>query len=678
LKIKTIYKKCFIYLFLIFSLQYCNLKKGDLKQSNIKNDSIVLWIKHAKDTSYSISKRNYFLKQSYHTIKFSKKDTLSTRRLASIAYQYLKLKDTLRFKKINKEAFQFAQQLKDSFALADIHWNNANFYKKKEIYEKSYYHYNKAFIYFENINKQYFAAKMLYGMSFIKGRLRDYSGSEILIIKAISKFEALNKYKSLYSSYNHLALLQKDIKEYDLSLFYNKKAIKYLDRIKPNSELLEISFNNIGIVYQEKGEYTNAIKYFDKVLKNTNLKAKNIGRYARIIDNLAFCKLLNKDTINIKHFFYESLKIRDSIKNKGGKIIAKIHLATYYLKIKDSVKSLQYAKEANLLAKKINNNRDYLSSLKLLSKIDAKNANRYLEKYIIYNDSLHNAERKIHNKFTRIEYETEQYIEKAAFLSQQKMFILISSIGILITLSLFYIVKVQKSKNKNLQLETEQQKANEQIYILTLNQQEKLENEKRIEQNRISEELHDGILGNLFGTRVGLGFLKLNGSTTTLNKYQSFLNDLQDIEKEIRDVSHRLNDNIGNIEIGFSSIIYQLLNKRSKMGNFNSELLISDEIVWDDINKIIKVNLYRILQEALQNIIKYAKAKQVTLHFTIENGNLILIITDDGIGFNTSKRNKGIGIKNIKSRAVKLNASLQINSSINKGTTINIEIPLNN
>ena len=78
---------------------------------------------------------------------------------------------------------------KDTFTLADVHWNSANYYKKIEVYDTAYYHYNEAYNYFENIDHQYYAAKMLYGMSFIKGRFRDYAGSEKLIIKAISKFK---------------------------------------------------------------------------------------------------------------------------------------------------------------------------------------------------------------------------------------------------------------------------------------------------------------------------------------------------------------------------------------------------------------------------------------------------------------------------------------------------------
>ena len=78
--------------------------------------------------------------------------------------------------------------------------------------------------------------------------------------------------------------------------------------------------------------------------------------------------------------------------------------------------------------------------------------------------------------------------------------------------------------------DNDQQKANEKIYLMTLKQQEKLENEKIKERNRISEELHDGVLGKLFGTRMNLGFLAIDGDKKTLKQHRFYLDELQTIE----------------------------------------------------------------------------------------------------------------------------------------------------
>jgi signal transduction histidine kinase len=596
--------------------------------------------------------------------------------LSRIAYQYFQLSDIDSFKIINREAYKLALTLKDTFTLADFHWNNANFYKRNEVYDSAYYNYNKAYGYFESIDKQYYAAKMLYGMALIKGHYRDYYGSEILIIKAISKYEFLKKNKSLYASYNHLALLQSDIKEYDKALYYHKKSLSYIDKPKNKKDFYQPNLNNIGLVYLNKGNYLKALDYFNEILDNDSIKITDIEQYARVIDNRAYCKLLNNDTTNLKQDLYKSLRIRDSLDNKGGIVISKIHLAEYYRSSQDSIKAIKYAKEANVLAKNIRNNRDYLASLRLLSKLDKKKSEDYLEKYITFSDSLQNYERKIHDKFTRIAYETDEYIEENKYLSQQKLQLFIIGLIILIIVSLIYIIQIQKTRNEKLLIEAEHQKTNEQVYILTIKQQALLEDEREKERNRISEELHDGILGKLFGIRINLGFLNLNGNDDTLKQHESYLKELQGIEKEIREVSHKLNSNVSSSEINFITLLDQLLKIKNNIGNFTSRLDSSKDIIWEEISDNIKANLYRIIQEALQNIVKYANAKNVVIDLSVKEEDLIVSINDDGIGFNIKKTKKGIGIKNIKSRIQKLNGVLGIKSEIGIGTTIHFTIPI--
>jgi signal transduction histidine kinase len=361
--------------------------------------------------------------------------------------------------------------------------------------------------------------------------------------------------------------------------------------------------------------------------------------------------------------------------NKAGIVNSKIHISNYYKYIKDTTNALKYAKEANQLAYKIKNGGDYLTTLKQLADLDTKNTKKHLDRYIAFNDSLISAERRTQNKFTRIEFETDEYIEETERLNQQQIWIIVTSIAGILILSLLYFLRVQKVKNEKLQLESEQQKANEEVYILTLQQKAKLEEEKVKERNRISEELHDGVLGKLFGPRFGLGFLNIKGDDDVLEKHQSLLNELQDIEKEIRDVSHKLNDNFNSDTVNFTFIITQLLKDKSELGGFTYDFNIDSEISWKTTNEVTKANIYRIIQEALQNILKHAKAEKVTLAFSKDDQHIIINLKDNGVGFNSKKGKKGIGIKNIKSRVKKLNGSVEFLSELNKGTSLIIKIP---
>ena len=650
-------------------------KTADSPLSPSKNDSVATWIRASKNDSYALQERKQLIK-AYHIVKASQIDTVQTRKLTTIAYQNLKLGDTTLFKNRTNEALALATRINDSFAMGDAHWNYASYYTNRAIYDSAYQHFDTANKYFDKSGYVYESANMQYGMAFIKGRFKDYSGSEVLTFMAIKKFKQIEDYKSLYSCYDHLGQLQNDIYEYDKALYYYDRASEYLEEFDNNQTQFQASLNNIGITYLKKEEYSRALQNFNTLLENDRLKLDNKDSYARALDNRAYCKLLMKDTLHIAKQLNEALHIRDSLDDKSGILISKIHLVRYYTYAQDSVKAIAVAKEANRLAEEIRNSRDYLESLSILANLDPKNSAVYLKRHIDYSDSLQIIERKIQNKFTRIAFETDEYIQETERLEGQKVWISIISSVVMLVIALLFLIWRQKVRHSLLLFENEQQQVNEQIYLISLKQQEKLENEKIKERNRISEELHDGVLGKLFGTRMNLGFLAIEGDKKTLKQHQLYIDELQTIEKEIRDVSHELSDNFDNSQINFLIIINEVLETNSKLGDFKFELNPDESIDWIQVNQIIKINLYRILQEALQNIIKHAQAKNVIISFDTDESKIIMKIKDDGVGFDCKKKRKGIGMKNMTSRIKKLKGVFTVLSEPTKGTLLTIQIPI--
>ena len=434
--------------------------------------------------------------------------------------------------------------------------------------------------------------------------------------------------------------------------------------------------NNLGLVYQKQGNHKKAISMFDKALSNEKIKLVKPNLYSKLIDNKAYNKFLNGDTTDLPQEFYKALAIRDSLDNVSGIVMSKLHLAEFYVKYQDTLKAIGFAKEANKLARSVNNNRDKLSALQLLSKIDIANSNTYLKEYIVLDDSLKITDRKVRNKFTRLRFETDEYIEEAQILSKKIKWIIIVSFLIISIVSLAYYAKQQQSKTKELVFEKEQQNSNEEIYTMMLRHQAKVEEGRIQERNRISEDLHDGILGKLFGIRLGFGFLNLKGDDDTIEKYNSYIKEIQQIEKEIRNISHELKSEYLSSKQDFRDIINALIKGQNKVGNLTYNVNYDDKIYWDEIDEKIKINCYRIIQEAFQNINKYAKATSVNIDFVLVDNTFKLTIEDNGVGFFIKKKNKGIGLKNMRSRAQKMKGSFAINSIIDKGTKISITIPL--
>ena len=316
-----------------------------------------------------------------------------------------------------------------------------------------------------------------------------------------------------------------------------------------------------------------------------------------------------------------------------------------------------------------------LKPLLLLSELDRGEEGRVsAQKYIKISDSLQKAERAIRNKFARIRFETDEIEKRNVEITREKQLYLITSLILFVIGALVYIIFKQKSRNKQLRFDQLQQKSNEEIYNLMIAQQQRLEEGRQQEKQRVSRELHDGVLSKLFGTRLSLDSLNNRSDTEAVDTRAKYLEDLKVIEQEIRQVSHDLNGEIFDSNLGYTEVITNLISNQTKIKDvkyqFNADKLIN----WEEVSNKVKIHLYRILQESLQNINKHARAKNVTVNFQKIDEKIQLDIADDGVGFDDNKVKNGIGLKNIKSRIKELNGKLRFTSVKGKGTNISITV----
>ena len=148
------------------------------------------------------------------------------------------------------------------------------------------------------------------------------------------------------------------------------------------------------------------------------------------------------------------------------------------------------------------------------------------------------------------------------------------------------------------------------------------------------------------------------------------------IEKEIRDISHELRTDDFSNQFNFLILVEDLLKNQSKIGSFKYAIKSDDNIEWNTINENIKINCYRILQEAIYNVTKHANASFLLVEFKLEKRFLKLLIKDDGSGFETKSKRNGIGLKNIKMRSRNMKAKFSLKTKLTKGTAIVISIPI--
>ena len=126
-------------------------------------------------------------------------------------------------------------------------------------------------------------------------------------------------------------------------------------------------------------------------------------------------------------------------------------------------------------------------------------------------------------------------------------------------------------------------------------------------------------------------------------------------------------------EFGFVSAIQGLVTKINQTGVIHFEL--STFGLQYRLRKEYELALYRIIQELINNVLKHAEAKYVTLQIGYREGNIIIMMEDDGKGFEINQHRDGYGLKNLETRTKLLNGTMNIDSHIGTGTSVSIEIP---
>jgi len=599
-------------------------------------------------------------------------DSLKNHLMFDISSVY-KSKDSTNFRFWNNQTFELSEKLNDSSKLAESNWDLASFFYQQNVSDSSYFYYNKAYNLYERIGYSAQSGSVLLNMALIQKDIKDFVGSEVTAISAIKKLEPLQLNALLYNGYNLLGVLNNELKEYDKALSFHQKALSYEEKFN-NSVLKATSFNNIGVIYRNKKNYKKSLEYFRKAISIDSIYLQNSRLFAMLLENSAYSRFKLNDTIGLENDFLYALKIRDSIDHKAGMITNHLHLGEYYLKQSDTIKALDQIQIAKSLSEEYHNYGDLLESLLFLAKIIPAKSKQYYSKYIGLNDSLQNQERLIQNKFARIRFETDEFIAQNEQLNFQKRWIILGSSGLVFIIISVFVIIIQRKKNKELVLIQQQLKSNEEIYNLLIDSQIKIEEGREMEKNRISQELHDGVSSQLYAIRLNLESLNNKSDPASLIKRERFLEVMRKLEVEIRTITHDLKMNFFSSNIGFSKILEDLVKEQENIGKFKGNIIVDEEFKWDELTSKVKINLYRIIQEALHNINKYAEAKKVEVIFIRKDENVFLTIKDDGKGFDAKTNTTGIGINNMKSRIKDLNGQFTLKTGEN-GTSIEINVP---
>ena len=667
------------YIVIVLTLFFlgCNQKKRASAVNVRSQDSLTSYLTFANDFDLPPQLREQYLQKASIIIADQENDSLHRVNLFKIANRYYNLDKFEEYKKAVFVILKKSEEKKDLFSLAKGYTYLGDYYYSQAVSDSSFIFYDKAEKMYLELEDKTNQARTILNKANLQYNVSDFLGSEKAASKVLKIINNTDQSEVLYHAYNLLGLIYNELDDFDNAMTYHNKALASIDEIIPSVfQPKATSYNNIGLVYQNKKDFKKAKSFFQKGLEEENVFKDKPSLYAMLLDNLAYTKFKLNEKNELPDLFFKSLKIRDSLQFTVGVIASKINLSVYFMSENDTVNASKYAKQALKLSQETNDYRDILNSLKQLSVTEPQNAAIYAREYILVNEKLQRSDRKIGNKFSRIEFETEEIKSENTDLVQQNRNLVYIFSGLAMIGLFSFVIRTQKAKNRELLFKQQQQIANEEIYNLMISQQNTIEINRIKEKKRVAQELHDGVLGRMFGVRINLDSLNKVVDETAIEKRNNYLTELKNIEQDIREISHDLNREKSELINNFVAIIDNLFEDQKK--TYKSKLIsnIDSAIKWELVSNPVKINLYRILQEALQNINKYANANTIKIELKKEADYLILKITDDGIGFNVKTAKKGIGLQNILFRAKECDGVFDIKSAKGKGTIITVTAPI--
>jgi signal transduction histidine kinase len=189
------------------------------------------------------------------------------------------------------------------------------------------------------------------------------------------------------------------------------------------------------------------------------------------------------------------------------------------------------------------------------------------------------------------------------------------------------------------------------------------------ERNYIGRELHDNINQLLAGTKLYLGMAAKN--TQNIKETIMYCIELIDNSiEEIRLLSSKHVTPLKNVDL--EKLIENLIDNLNKATSIKTVLAYK---ITNPLNDDLKLNIYRIIQEQTNNIIKHSGAQNVTITIEEQNNMINMKVTDDGKGFDVTKERSGIGISNIINRVETFNGKFKIESSVGNGCKIWVSLP---
>ena len=532
-------------------------------------------------------------------------------------------------------------------------------------------------------SKDYFVLGSLYtNLANTYEALSEFDKAVDFQFKALESFTEGKDTLWIAGSYLNLGNRYKLIQEPGLTMEYYLKALDLYERIG-NNYFMAMCYNSLAVAYLENKQYNKAIEYAKKSY-DTNKDVGAVLELAYPLTNLALASWALGKYDEAELYYIEAIALQEKKGERLALISLKNDLANIYL----NQGKMNRAEKLALTTYREADSIDYLPGIDALSKTlsliyeekpDFKKAYVYHQKHKAARDSLYFTEKAKEMFNLKEKYESEQkeneilrqkneLVEGELALKNRNNMLMGSGALLAILLIVgFVIFREQKVKAKNFARETALEKA-----MAEARAQENLK-EQRL---RIARDLHDNIGSQLTyltsitdsakrGIDKGEVFLmekltqmkqfslvtisELRDTIWAMNKDEISLEDIKERTQQLAATVHEATDDKVRVRVE---------------GNPDHKVL----------NAFVGMNLFRIIQESVNNAVKHSGSEQIQVRFTDIDEKVQIEIEDFGQGFDTLQSSNGNGLQIMKNRAEKAGIDFKQESIIGKSTKVTLQV----
>lgn len=447
------------------------------------------------------------------------------------------------------------------------------FFNKKE-YDSAFVYFEKSKSFSSKTNKDNSIVFPIIMISDIQRIKNDYHGCEESLTEALKYVDKNTDVSYLTFIYNNFALSYSEQANYEEALKYYNLSLN----IASDDLSKLIIKNNIAYNLLKQNKF-HVAKNILEVIKNNDSLKKNPYELARVLDNLGYAKFKVKDNTAIDDLL-KAKQIREEKQDDLGLTASSMHLAEYYensdvnLAKKNALSAFKYAS-------KVENSDDKLEALQYLARVsNGEDSKKYAIQSFLLNDSIKKVKQQAKNQFAKIKYDSKKAIAESQKQKKWKEYFIIG-ILFLFVFSLFFYYRIKK-KNK--------ERIKETVYHT---------------ETRISKKLHDELANDVHNA---IAFAETQDLENPINK-ETLLENLDTIYIRARNISSE------NKDIDTGEKYLEKLKAMIASYNTIDTNVILNTASFDDKNtsKVIKITIYRVLQELMVNMKKHSHCSIVSI-----------------------------------------------------------------